>query len=103
MKRLTFSAAYPLNENPGTFLLLSLNVVVCTCGPVGMWVCYFHWYLLLVITEISLQGYELGGEAILLRYPNNTGSPGSQAAHPSTNPVNPVKKKPQDGLVVLEM
>lgn len=45
----------------------------------------------------KLQGHELGGEAILLRYPNNTGSPGSQAVHPSTNPVAPVKKKQLDG------
>lgn len=52
---------------------------------------------------MTLQGHELGGEAILLRYPNNTGSPGSQAIHPSTNPVAPVKKKQLDGWVVLRM
>ncbi|XP_068709017.1 uncharacterized protein [Montipora foliosa] len=43
----------------------------------------------------KLQGYELGGEAILLRYPNNTGSPGSQAVHVmGTNSVASIKKKP---------
>lgn len=44
----------------------------------------------------KLQGHELGGEALLLRYPNNTGSPGSQFVFNNTNPVAPLKKKQQD-------
>ena len=47
--------------------------------------------------EITLQGHELGGEEILLRYPNNTGSPGSQSVPSNTIPVAPVKKKLAEG------
>ncbi|XP_074613520.1 uncharacterized protein LOC141873405 [Acropora palmata] len=41
----------------------------------------------------KLQGYELGGESILLRYPNNTGSPGSQNVPVASNNVGATKKK----------
>ena len=47
--------------------------------------------------NITLQGHELGGEEILLRYPNNTGSPGSQSVPSTTVPVAPVKKKLAEG------
>ncbi|KAJ7390396.1 hypothetical protein OS493_025650 [Desmophyllum pertusum] len=50
----------------------------------------------------KLQGYELGGQEILLRFPNNTGSPGSQAVPSTTGPVAPIKKKQHvDGDVKL--
>jgi len=49
----------------------------------------------------KLQGHELGGEEILLRYPNNTGSPGSQSVPSTTVPVAPVKKKLAEGEVRL--
>lgn len=48
-------------------------------------------------SQITLQGHELGGEEILLRYPNNTGSPGSQSVPSTTVPVAPVKKKLAEG------
>lgn len=47
--------------------------------------------------KITLQGYELGGEEILLRYPNNTGSPGSQSVSSTSGPVAPIKKKLPEG------
>lgn len=45
----------------------------------------------------KLQGYELGGEQLLLRYPNNTGSPGSQSVAATTVPVAAAKKKQAEG------
>ena len=48
-------------------------------------------------SKITLQGHALGGEEILLRYPNNTGSPGSQSVPSNTVPVAPVKKKLAEG------
>ncbi|KAL9982579.1 hypothetical protein ACROYT_G004641 [Oculina patagonica] len=47
----------------------------------------------------KLQGYELGGEEILLRFPNNTGSPGSQSVSSTSGPVAPFKKKLPEGEV----
>ena len=47
--------------------------------------------------QIILQGYELGGEQLLLRYPNNTGSPGSQSVAATTVPVAAAKKKQAEG------
>lgn len=47
---------------------------------------------------LDFQGYEMGGEQLLLRYPNNTGSPGSQ---PLPAASVPGKKKQPDGWAHL--
>ncbi|CAH3139968.1 unnamed protein product [Pocillopora meandrina] len=44
----------------------------------------------------KLQGYEMGGEQLLLRYPNNTGSPGSQPLAAASVPGK--KKQPEGDL-----
>ena len=47
---------------------------------------------------LDFQGYEMGGEQLLLRYPNNTGSPGSQ---PLAAASVPGKKKQPEGWAHL--
>ena len=40
---------------------------------------------------IGFQGYEIGGQRVLLRYPNNTGAPGTENA-PIRKPAAPVSQ-----------